>query len=206
MDTTLREYPLSKVLRDEILQELWKQCQPDLQETLDMCSYFEYYSMQCQRFCLDGGLYLSATTHSDIVNVAVMILRDATRADVRQRLLDRSLDDNQISVDATIGLCSSLLLMADLGTHLNGFSRSNMLPWEDNHTLRQATEQHFVREKRMKPENPAFEKLFTGYGLSVVGGMKIEWTDNLVDHLRLTDDDKILSIFHCTSLLRYHQR
>ena len=38
-----------------------------------------------------------------------------------------------------------------------------------------------------------------------IGGLRIIWTSNLADHLRLHDDDTRLSIFHHATFLHYQK-
>jgi hypothetical protein len=49
------------------------------------------------------------------------------------------------------------------------------------------------------------EKLFNARSLERIGGISIDWTNNLADHLRVKDDrnDKIkVAIFHYASFLK----
>ncbi|KAK4099272.1 hypothetical protein N658DRAFT_430300, partial [Parathielavia hyrcaniae] len=79
------------------------------------------------------------------------------------------------------------------------------LTWSGHQTLRQAIGRHFQPEKELQPDNPRLGRLFTARNLAYVGGMKIKWTSNIVDHLLLSDDDQTVFIFHHAGFLRYQQ-
>ncbi|KAK3312519.1 hypothetical protein B0H66DRAFT_570804 [Apodospora peruviana] len=108
------------------------------------------------------------------------------------------------AANATVDLCAGLLLMCEFGVTKFGFRGSNPLPWSDQQTLRQATTQYFSKEKALQPENPRLSRLFTARNLVSIGGMKVRWTSNLVDHLLLSDDDQTVFIFYHVGFLRHH--
>ncbi|KAG7293477.1 hypothetical protein NEMBOFW57_003528 [Staphylotrichum longicolle] len=170
-----------------------------------MPPYSDYYSKQCQRFSRDGGIYLCTKTHHALVNLAKKITRDETRDALCLSLGTQSSAGASTRTDTTINLCASLLLMADVGVHKFGFSGSNSLAWSGQQSLRQALERHFRPDKALQPDNPRLGALFTARNLACIGGMKIEWTSNIVDHLLLSDDDQTVFIFHQAGFLRYQQ-
>jgi len=49
-------------------------------------------------------------------------------------------------------------------------------------------------------------KIFTARNIDRIGGIRIRWTNNLADHLRLSDDDGAVFIFHHASFLKFQQR
>ncbi|KAK0627598.1 hypothetical protein B0T14DRAFT_420955 [Immersiella caudata] len=91
------------------------------------------------------------------------------------------------------------------GVHNFGFSGSTPLTWSGPHTLRQAIGQHFKPEYELQPDNPRLGKLFTARNLSFIGGIKIKWTNNIVDHLLLSDDDQTVFVFHYSGFLQFQQ-
>jgi hypothetical protein len=46
------------------------------------------------------------------------------------------------------------------------------------------------------------EKIFTAQNLVRIAGLDIIWTGNLADHLRLTNDDQRVHVFHHASFLQ----
>ena len=47
------------------------------------------------------------------------------------------------------------------------------------------------------------EKSFYALNIQKIGGIRIRWTNNLDDHLRMVDDDTALFIFHHASFLEH---
>jgi hypothetical protein len=213
MDASLQKYPISDDLRIWLLRELWTECGPRPEaKRPNMSSYFDFYSTRCQRFSRDGGIHICVTSHRAIVDLARQILKDSTRDEVCLGLGTQSREGGnnpghptRRATDATIDLCGGLLLMAEVGVQMFGFSGSNPLMWSGQQTLRQAVESHFQPEKQLRPDNPRLGRLFTARNLTNVGGIKIKWTSNIVDHLLLSDDDQTVFIFHHAGFLRYQQ-
>ncbi|TGJ87792.1 hypothetical protein E0Z10_g908 [Xylaria hypoxylon] len=66
--------------------------------------------------------------------------------------------------------------------------------------------QSFVRERFNKPpvldcHHVRLPKSFDIWSISTIGGLKVEFTDNLGDHLLLVDDDTTVLLFHHASFL-----
>lgn len=176
-----------------------------------MSPYFDYYSTRCRGFSQDGGHLICVKSHQDLVDITEQILLgDATRSDIQRLLrsrLETPVEEKRIAaIHTTIDLCGSLLLMAEFGVHELSYSGCHPLPWSGPQTLRQAVEQHFQHEKELQPDNPRLGVLFTARNLQYIGGKKIEWTTNIVDHLLLSDDDQTVSIFHHVGFLCFQQR
>ncbi|KAJ3467967.1 hypothetical protein MRS44_005531 [Fusarium solani] len=174
-----------------------------------MSVYFEYYSNQTRRFLLDGGRHIRVKAHSDVAEVAQNIITGSTREDLHQKMCDEAPSNHQLSkvdaIDNTINLCASLLLMTEIGQSQIGLSGQTPVRWEGN-SLETTLSEHFIPQKALTVDNAKLGKLFTGRNLSRIGGIKIIWTTNLADHLRLTDDDQAVFVFHCTSFLRFQAR
>ncbi|KAK1832313.1 hypothetical protein QBC39DRAFT_349211 [Podospora conica] len=204
MDMSIHKYPIPDKLRTWLLEKLWRDSATSPQTVrLDMSPYFDYYSRRCQRFSQDGGIHICVKSHQGLVDITEQMLNDATKSDIQRLLGGRPGDP---AIHTTIDLCGSLLLMAEVGVHDFGYSGCNPLSWSGPQTLRQAVEQHFRSEKELQPDNPRLGALFTARNLECIGGMKIKWTSNIVDHLLLSDDDQTVFVFHHVSFLRFQQR
>ncbi|UNI15431.1 hypothetical protein JDV02_001966 [Purpureocillium takamizusanense] len=173
-----------------------------------MTSYFSYYSSKCQEFLTDGGRHVSAKTHSDIIEIAQMIQNDLPRETILPCTGDWSanaLDTCSLgSANAAIDLCASLLTMIDVGEHEFGVSGRHPIHWTKG-CLRTTLRDQFSPERTLAVDNPRIGKLFKAENLSKIAGVKIRWTNNLANHLRLTDDDKAVFIFHHASFLKFQQ-
>ncbi|KAI0450626.1 hypothetical protein F5B21DRAFT_528830 [Xylaria acuta] len=83
----------------------------------------------------------------------------------------------------------------------------NTIRW-DTGSLREFTEKYFGPRAgiKLQPDKPQIGRIFTALNLRKIEGMRIEWTRNLADHLRLVDDDKTVSIFDCVAFLRFQRK
>ncbi|KAI0429288.1 hypothetical protein F5Y09DRAFT_262673 [Xylaria sp. FL1042] len=97
--------------------------------------------------------------------------------------------------------------MTSIGEPPLGIDGPNTIRW-DTGTLRDFTETYFGPGAgvRLQPDKPQIGKIFTALNLRKIGGMRIEWTRNLADHLRLVDDDKTVSIFDCVAFLKFQRK
>ncbi|KAF4978536.1 hypothetical protein FDECE_18199 [Fusarium decemcellulare] len=116
--------------------------------------------------------------------------------------LYQEIGNKEDGIDNTINLCASLLVMTEIGQSHIGLSGQTPVRWESR-SLEAALAEHFTPQKTLTVDNTKLGKLFTGRNLSRISGIKIIWTTNLADHLRLTDDDQAVFVFHCTSFLRF---
>lgn len=60
-------------------------------------------------------------------------------------------------------------------------------------------------EEKQLLDEQRFEKLFNARNIDRIAGIRIIWTCNLADHLRLEEDDTILRVFSHASFLELHQ-
>ncbi|KAK0716069.1 hypothetical protein B0H67DRAFT_582339 [Lasiosphaeris hirsuta] len=212
MEASLRKYPITEALQTWLLKELWLTSGTSPQAaSLGMSPYFNYYSTRCQRLSRDGGIHMSADSHRGIVDITKQILLgNATRDDLQSSLLaarprDEHGEGRSGVVHATLDLCGSLLLMAEVGKEKFTPSAVHPLIWSGPHTLRQAVERHFQPERQLQPDDSRLGVIFTAPSLQNIGGLKVRWTSNIVDHLLLSDDDQTVSIFHHIGFLRHQQ-
>ncbi|TDZ16525.1 hypothetical protein Cob_v010488 [Colletotrichum orbiculare MAFF 240422] len=204
-------YPVPAAVRRRLLRECWEACEPDPERAPDMQAYFDSHPSRCRPFLNDGGIHISIRTYSELIALAKETLGARPRQDVMVMSAaqpasrgDRPLDDQ--AGDTALALCVALLVMMDIGSHQYSISGSTVLRWDPDETLRHAVNRHFQSQKGiLRSENARLGKLFTTRNLDLVGGLNIKWTHNLVDHLRLADDDKTVFIFHSVSFLKFHQ-
>ena len=77
--------------------------------------------------------------------------------------------------------------------------------WE-NGTFKDFIEGNFCKSRIDEPKIIKLEKLFTAPNIERIAGISIRWTDNIVDHLRLVEDDSAVVIFHHASFLKWQSR
>lgn len=205
MNTSLQIFPIPAGIRNQIQAAFWepKDVADALKGRPSADYYFDtYYSPRCQHFAREGGRHISARTHSDIAQIASWILQDQSRDDIRSRLLDQITEQGptEKAIETSIDMCASLLGMVECGKQEFVFSGRNPILWAGG-SLRDCLAQRFPAQTTLDARNLRLTKGFTGRSLSRIGGIKIKWTTNLVDHLLLTDDDQAVFIFQSPSFL-----
>ncbi|KAI7782623.1 hypothetical protein LA080_013111 [Diaporthe eres] len=171
-------------------------------------SYWKFYTEECSHALHDGGRHIAIRTHADIVEIASQLQAGLTRADIKENIRKKltSSHSNQDEIlEKSVNLISSLLLMIHCGTFSYGFSGCTELQWEQG-SLRQHVARYFADPPVLSHERVKLEKNFTGPNLSRIAGLEIVWTDNLIDHLRMSDDDTRVHIFHHAAFLECQRR
>jgi hypothetical protein len=181
-------------------------------------SYFRYYTQECDNAfaCCSDALHLLIVTHQDIVDIIFQLRNPSTtRQSLKQSLSSRltslipSLHLSDAIVDSlcseAIDLCVRLWLMIDVGTAAPNsftFGQKRLLWQSDVHdrisavVAAQFTAQIAIRER------VRLGRSLNACNLERMVGLRIVWTNNLADHLRLTEDDSRIDIFHHASFLK----
>lgn len=134
---------------------------------------------------------------------------DATRSSAENLLLeilgDETLENQEEILEASLNLVVSILLMVPIQCVLTGHSITGetKLRWKDG-TLQNLVNQQFVPQIEIK-ETVKLDRIFNARNIERIAGIKIRWTSNLADHLRMRDDDKTVDIFHYASFLKLNQ-
>lgn len=172
-----------------------------------MRSYWQYFRQKCENALRDQGRHVALRTHRDVVDVARQIKADAPRSalkDVLRSKLTNTYANEDEMLENSVNLATSLLLMIDCGSIGLVFSRKTEISWTDG-SIRDCLETHFSEAPVLSHNNVKLQKNFTARNLCRIAGMGIIWTDNLIDHLRLTEDDTKVHIFHHASFLDYQR-
>lgn len=172
-------------------------------------SYLFYYKNQCEAINPNPQEVLGISTHQNVVDIA-RCLRDptATRQSVKNDLPQVSSDLICSNPDSrmlkSVNFVVRLWLMLDVGDYLGGFMPGQtQLQWGDE-TIRSLIESEFSLNPTLDSKIK-LEKTFTAYTLERVARIKIYWTNNLADHLRMMDDDKRVAVFHHAFFLQCHK-
>jgi hypothetical protein len=191
-----------------IVDQLWNH---NLRQTLDsscditFSAYWEYYARQCRQALHDNGRHISARNHRDILDIAKFLKNNCSRQEIRwylQSTLSNAAASNSYSLlNRSIELTASLLLMVDFGDHINGFNGHTQLKWNDSSSLEDFISCYFSQPPILGNEGVKLQRIFNARSLERIAGLKIIWTNNLADHLRLTDDDRTVEIFHQATFL-----
>jgi hypothetical protein len=171
--------------------------------SFDLDAYFVYYSEQCRSALLDRGRHVAARTHRDITDIASYIRNGQQREDIKQfiksKLLTCSSPDDDRIAENTMDLAASLLVMMQFRDLPFGISRWRPLKWTHG-SLQDFLKSQWGSQPMLK-EMVKLESIFNAPNLTRIAGIRIEWTDNLNDHLRMTGDDTAVIIFHHASFL-----
>jgi hypothetical protein len=198
--TSLLE-PLQPATKTTITQHFWG-TQPSL--TIPE-AYWSFFVEECRRALDDGGSRNLARTHRDLIEIVTSLksghLRRDTQNVLRQKLT--ILHENELQlIDGAIDLCASLLLMTDFGQAEHYFSGRRKLDWTSG-TLQTCVSLGFNRTPSLEHKGIKLERTFNAESLNRLAGLKIVPTTNLLDHLRLTNDDTKVHIFHHASFLNH---
>jgi hypothetical protein len=209
MDTQLQKIPIDSATRSQIIHQLWPRTpsvhfEPD---DLDWDAYFAYYSDQC-RMLNDTTI----SNHQDLVAVVDLLKHSSTKADLKRELQRRSPEVNQEDmehvIEDTIVLVIRLFVMMEIGVPFLGYSGRLPLHWTEG-SLQSHVHRYFSEPPVLCHEGVKLEPVFTARNIQRIAGFRIEWTSNLVDHLRMMeskDGVHTVAIFYHASFLRWHQR
>jgi len=210
LEESLRKWPVSQDVKAALLRQLWGDVGESAVGTT-MEAYLDYYSSRCREFLSDGGRHVSVKTHADAVRVARLILQGTHKDDIRLQR-DGSPQEppeeqqQQQKLDhASADLCAGLLTMVDCGVLDFRVSGRKPLQWPREGSLREFLASEFLPQKELEAPAARIEKGFLAMDISRVG-IQIKWTSNLADHLRLTDDDKAVFIFHHAEFLKFQKQ
>ncbi|RDL35111.1 Uncharacterized protein BP5553_07042 [Venustampulla echinocandica] len=197
LDSSIHLPVTSVETKHEILRHLWDfdVCPSHFYDIYhDYDAYFSYYTEQCSDALHDGGRHVSVRTHNDIVQIAQHLKNSVNRNSVRQILgyelpLPKPANEDEL-LDGSIDLVARLLLMVEFGCLQYGFTGRRQVGWVEG-SLGECMTKYFGAPQILEQETVRFEKVFNARNLGQIAGIKIRWTNNLADHLRLVDDVSI---------------
>jgi hypothetical protein len=102
----------------------------------------------------------------------------------------------------SIDLAIRLLLMMRVGHLPNQFSAYKALSWDEGSSLREFVWASFKPRGALDHDYVKLKKSFNARNLERIAGIRIKWTNNFADHLRILDDDDTqVAVFHHASFL-----
>ena len=189
---------------------------PDLQRTITrtfwgvepkenaLVTYWGFYAQECEHALHDRGAHVLARTHEDIIKIVVALKAGQSRDDIRTSLRTKFRiphDNEDELMDNSINLSAQLLLMVEFGHVAHSYSGRGHLHWVTG-SLRDCVAAHFTSPPNLDHKAVKLQRTFNSMNLGRVAGVQIVATNCLLDHLRLTNDDKTLHVFHHASFLR----
>ncbi|KAJ5459919.1 uncharacterized protein N7458_001471 [Penicillium daleae] len=178
--------------------------------------YFNYLLARSLAENTEFSAYIRSQLTPYIISDLIRQIQTKTRCEITADLLYSVPDGSERKEEAVNTLLTFIVrvwLMCRIGD-FPGEPRQGQIsvPWPDNSTLSHALESHFHRSTTdTHEEQIQLEKSFKARNLERFGGIRVIWTSNLPDHLRLYDpsDDNHpyqLLIFHHVRLLEYHRK
>jgi hypothetical protein len=168
-----------------------------------LCAYIQYYEDQCQH------ADTTAERHSEVVDAIQMLKSNAeTRESLRRKL--SNVDDQsspvaiEAQVEALLALAVRLWLMVNVGKVGPALNLGQtQVHWTEG-TLHAFINETFSPDHELDTQ-VKLEKIFNARNLQRICGIRVSWTDNIVDHLSMRDDDTRVLIFHHASFLHLHR-
>jgi hypothetical protein len=205
--------PLCKVA---LLDSFWGDPGPLFDTTrASVDRYFEYFETQCRLALYNWEKYdLSELRFRHVTEVAGMLKAGARRDEMEIYLAERLLGDCSVIASEIVDLTVRLLLMVPVWSFWQGVSPGETsLTWVEG-TVGGALKRHFRGRGASKSEENVqimieqpmlLEKSFTAMNIEEVAGMRVVWTTNLLDHLKMRHEDNSVAIFHHASFLSYQK-
>jgi hypothetical protein len=219
LNTTMNT-PLSHDGKAAIILSFWNtstQAGESEQDPSRFATYFRYYEEQCRQFLyssIQSQQLVLTKTHRDIVNLA-QLLQGAVpgptlrKVDILEVLRDTVSTTTPAAsyelLSDTVDFVARLLLMLDVRPVRPGDRVINQLPisWREG-TLPDLLAAQFDGTKILAVP-VRLERIFTAPSLELIGDIKIVWTDNLADHLKMSEDDTQVAIYSHAQYLKLNR-
>ncbi|KAI0193507.1 hypothetical protein F4808DRAFT_453246 [Astrocystis sublimbata] len=170
-------------------------------QELDLTAYESYFQQQWCAIAADaGGCHVAAQKVEDILSIVGSLIKGHDRPSIVARLKQKYPTATESACQSSVDLTVRLLLMLKVGVVRHQANPSRCLNWE-NGSLRDFVHERFNKPPVLDCHNVRLPKSFDAWGLNIIGGLELEFTDNLADHLLLVEDDTTVMIFHHASFL-----
>jgi hypothetical protein len=203
---SLSRQSLSEPCKLAIVKEFWTTPSASTNwSKIPFDTYFEYFEDQCRLALHNWDRYdISSLNFSHVVYVGKLIKREKTRADIEAELrsaIDGACEDLCPEV---VDLTVRLLLMIQIGRFRNVLMPGQQtLPWADGPLS--ATLHRYTSPVSILRESVSMDNTFTARSVDKIAGIRVVWTSNLLDHLRMGDNDTSVSLFHHASFLNFQK-
>lgn len=170
---------------------------------IDSTAYFKYYNRMCSLYTKVKPL--SNKSHREIIDIVNHLKNDMTRPNLRKLICASNILPDLETADILIDLAVDLLTMSASrfvpSKHSKHYAK---LQWEHG-PLRDYLLEFFTVTPNLSNKSVRMRKKFNARMFVAYTGIRIIFTSNLADHLRLTTDDRSLTIFHYASFLKLQQ-
>lgn len=211
LDTSVLDATITEPTKSALERAFWnfEGAQLDLSD-VSLDRYWAFYQSECAKALHEGGQHISIRTHQDIAECVQMLRsgqeRQVVKDHLRSKLTTLHANEDEI-LENSIDLAASVLVMISFCSYSYGFSGRRWLNWNNGSSLHTFLRDFFHDSHTgATKENAKLEKIFTAHNLTRIAGLEVVWTDNMLDHLRLTDDDQRVHIFHHASFLEVQKQ
>lgn len=197
--------PLST--RRDIALQFWGSSSPNSEESKEDDTYFSYFEKQCRFARQNDDPNHPICTQANISDIAQRLKAGEDRGKILQSIISK-VQRNQAAdkhIEYAIYLTVRLWLMVHVDHARRGIAGLTPMPWPGG-SLNSALADHFKHELILT-SSIKLERIFNACNIERIADVKIQWTPNLVDHLRFIEDRKhpVLNIFHHTAFLHHHK-
>ncbi|KAH3954852.1 hypothetical protein HBI81_077310 [Parastagonospora nodorum] len=208
LEDQLARVPLNTQTKQKIIHNFWPATalEGTISNNSDWEPYFDYYEDQCHHALHEQGKHILVRTHQHVIDITSKLVQGQSRAAVKTNLKclfisEGTLPNEDEILNNSVDLAARLRFMVNIGANTSTATRCEKLLW-DSSSLKDFIYTCFNEPQVLSHSNVRLEKTFTAINMERVADMKICWTNNLADHLRmLNDDDKVVAIFHHASFL-----
>jgi hypothetical protein len=204
--------PVPFAIQLRIATAFWAAIAPSNYAPTALEAYFKYYNEQCQTFYHSLGTNLPLSNHDDIIQLAREMRAGLTRQHILESVENRypAIVSNEHFekpeiINGAVDLVARLLLMVDVGkpaTNNRMWTGRAFRSW-DQGSIHDFTTAIFPAQRSGGHSGIELSTDLNARNLDVIGGFKVELTDNLLDHLEVVDieGETTIMIFHHASFL-----
>ncbi|SCO22669.1 uncharacterized protein FFE2_15406 [Fusarium fujikuroi] len=172
----------------------------DIVPKLDLQAYDAYVERQQKLFSELSSSAIYPHDTLSLGNVADQVRRHRQRDQAISFICTLSGNSDDDACQDTLNLVARLMLMIEVGSleKVSGFMHRTgprPLPLWDENSLDTLTDKVFPISPHQSCGGMTMTPEFSAWSLENVAGIKIEFTDNLADHLRLTNNNSQVYIF-----------
>ncbi|KAK0511994.1 hypothetical protein JMJ35_005122 [Cladonia borealis] len=192
LDTRLSPMSIKPPLQQAIIQQIFQS-----NHSTNLDAYFrDWFEEQCDA----ATGQVSVQTHREILRIVSFLQANLSRGEIVTKLHVQCGDEDLVA--ASIDLAARIWLTLSIGTLPNSLSPGTSVAWNDGCL---SSTVHSVWSLPQLSDSIKLPKSFHAANIEKIAGIKIEWTSNLADHLRLEDDDTRVLIYHQLSFLEIHK-
>jgi hypothetical protein len=197
---------LIPLVKASILQSFFSNPPPVLSQTKQQDAYFEHFEREVPlALCDHRGEDLSGLRFCHVIAIKEMMFEGQERREMESYLRGQGVGE-LVGVGEVVDLVARLWLMVENGRPRLR-QRETTLGWEEG-SVAEALQDHFHQKPFFKefsvgnPKKVSLDDSFTAKNINE-RGIRIVWTTNLLEHLRLDGDT--VAIFHHASFLNYQK-